>query len=75
MAMTKSHVAGVTLGSNREDLSDILTILEPERTPLLSLAKKEKPAAHSSSGKLMTSLRQPLLEYWRARMRHPLPIK
>ena len=42
MAMTKSHVAGVTLGSNREDLSDILTILEPERTPLLSLAKKGK---------------------------------
>ncbi len=40
--MTKSHVAGVTLGSNREDLSDILTILEPERTPLLSLAKKGK---------------------------------
>ena len=51
MAMTKSHVAGVTLG-NREDLSDILTILEPERTPLLSLAKKEKLTAHSSSGKL-----------------------
>ena len=42
MAMTKSHVAGVTLGSNREDLSEILTILEPERTPLLSLAKKGK---------------------------------
>lgn len=42
MAMTKSHVAGVTLDSNREDLSDILTILEPERTPLLSLAKKGK---------------------------------
>ena len=42
MAMTKSHVAGTTLGSNREDLSDILTILEPERTPLLSLAKKGK---------------------------------
>lgn len=42
MAMTKSHVAGVTLGSNREDLSDVLTILEPERTPLLSLAKKGK---------------------------------
>ena len=40
--MTKSHVAGTTLGSNREDLSDILTILEPERTPLLSLAKKGK---------------------------------
>ena len=42
MAMTKSHVAGTALGSNREDLSDILTILEPERTPLLSLAKKGK---------------------------------
>jgi hypothetical protein len=27
---------------NREDLSDILTILEPERTPLLSIAKKGK---------------------------------
>ena len=42
MAMTKSHVAGTKLGSNREDLSDVLTILEPERTPLLSLAKKGK---------------------------------
>jgi len=40
--MTKSHVAGTKLGSNREDLSDVLTILEPERTPLLSLAKKGK---------------------------------
>ena len=51
MAMTKSHVAGTVLGSNREDLSDVLTILEPERTPLLSLAKREKRTAHSSSGK------------------------
>ena len=42
MAMTKSHISGTSLASNREDLSDILTILEPERTPLLSLAKKGK---------------------------------
>jgi len=34
--------AGVPNVSNREDLSDVLTILEPERTPLLSLAKKGK---------------------------------
>ena len=31
-----------SVSGNREDLSDILTILEPERTPLLSLAKKGK---------------------------------
>jgi hypothetical protein len=42
MAMTKTHSSGTPIGSNREDLSDILTILEPERTPLLSLAKKGK---------------------------------
>lgn len=42
MASTKSHISGTPLGSNRESLSDILTILEPERTPLLSLAKKGK---------------------------------
>ena len=42
MALTKSHTSGTPLGSNREDLSDVLTILEPERTPLLSLAKKGK---------------------------------
>lgn len=42
MAMTKSHISGTSLASNREDLSDVLTILEPERTPLLSLAKKGK---------------------------------
>ena len=40
--MTKTHSSGTPIGSNREDLSDILTILEPERTPLLSLAKKGK---------------------------------
>ena len=32
----------INVSGNREDLSDILTILEPERTPLLSLAKKGK---------------------------------
>jgi hypothetical protein len=38
MAMAKTtNVVG-----NREDLSDVLTLLEPERTPLLSLAKKGK---------------------------------
>jgi len=30
---------------NREDLTDILSILEPEATPLLSLAKKKKATA------------------------------
>lgn len=38
MAMAKT----TNVSGNREDLSDILTILEPERTPLLSLAKKGK---------------------------------
>jgi len=57
MAMTKSHIAGTTLGSNREDLSDILTILEPERTPLLSLAKKGK-----ANGTFFECLRESLKE-------------
>jgi len=37
-----SYTKTETVSGNRESLSDILTILEPERTPLLSLAKKGK---------------------------------
>ena len=31
--------------SNREDLTDVLTILAPEETPVLSSANKEKASA------------------------------
>ena len=31
--------------SNREDLTDVLTILAPEETPILSMANKERASA------------------------------
>ena len=41
MALATSY----NTAGNREDLTDVLSILEPEATPLLSLAKKKKATA------------------------------
>ena len=51
MAMTKTHSSGTPIGSNREDLSDILTILNLSAHLCFHSLKKEKPMAHSLSGK------------------------
>jgi hypothetical protein len=36
--------------SNREDLTDVLTILAPEETPVLSSAQKQRASATNKSG-------------------------
>ena len=40
-----AKAASYNVAGNREDLSDILTILEPEVTPVTSMAKKQKATA------------------------------
>jgi len=40
-----AKAASYNTAGNREDLTDILSILEPEATPLLSLAKKKRATA------------------------------
>ena len=40
-----TNVAGGSAASNREDLTDVLTILAPEETPILSSANKQKASA------------------------------
>tara|TARA_Y100000004_G_scaffold37266_1_gene39991 strand:+ start:322 stop:1290 length:969 start_codon:yes stop_codon:yes gene_type:complete len=40
-----AKAASYNVAGNREDLSDILTILEPEATPVTSMAKKQKASA------------------------------
>lgn len=40
-----AKAASYNVAGNREDLSDILTILEPEVTPVTSMAKKQKASA------------------------------
>ena len=40
MAAANSYASPGTTGGNREDLRDIITILEPEQTPVLSAMKK-----------------------------------
>jgi hypothetical protein len=46
--------------SNREDLTDVLTILAPEETPILSSANKERAPQHLLSG-LLTAFQLPVL--------------
>ena len=36
---------------NKEDIMSTITILEPEATPLVSMAKKEKHLEHSLNGR------------------------
>jgi len=40
MASANSYASPSTTGGNREDLRDVLTILEPEQTPVVSAIKK-----------------------------------
>jgi|GEM_PF-595519 hypothetical protein len=40
MASANSYASPSTTGGNREDLRDVLTILEPEQTPVVSAMKK-----------------------------------
>ena len=40
MAVANSYSSPGTTGGNREDLRDVLTILEPEQTPVVSAMKK-----------------------------------
>jgi len=40
MASANSYASPSTVGGNRENLTDILTILEPEQTPVLSAIRK-----------------------------------
>ena len=40
-----TNPAGGSAASNREDLTDVLTILAPEETPILSSANKQKASA------------------------------
>ena len=40
MASANSYASPSTTGGNREDLRDVLTILEPEQTPVVSAMRK-----------------------------------
>ena len=42
---SKTNGTNASAISNREDLTDVLTILAPEETPVLSLASKSKATA------------------------------
>jgi hypothetical protein len=48
-----------TTGGNREDLRDVLTILEPEQTPYTSMVKKKSEAAAVLTEVLADTLRKP----------------
>jgi hypothetical protein len=41
----ETSALGGSAASNREDLTDVLTILAPEETPVLSSANKQKASA------------------------------
>jgi len=49
------------IGGNREDLGDILTIIEPEGTPITSLVKKGVAPLNTLSDWLADTLRKPRL--------------
>ncbi len=38
---------------NKEDLTEIISVLEPEASPFVSLMKKEKQPGHSLNTKLI----------------------
>ncbi len=41
-----AKAASYNTAGNREDLTDVLTILEPESTPFVSMAKKANRIRH-----------------------------
>jgi hypothetical protein len=54
-----SYVSPGTAGGNREDLRDILTILEPEETPFTSMVKKADSPKSTFVEVLADTLRKP----------------
>lgn len=54
-----SYASPSTAGGNREDLRDILTILEPEETPFTSMVKKGESPASVFVEVLADTLRKP----------------
>lgn len=62
MANANSYSTPGTTGGNREDLRDLVTILEPEETPFTSMVKKSGNVISTKQEKLADTLRAPKLQ-------------
>ena len=70
-----AKAASYNTAGNREDLTDVLTILEPESTPFVSMAKKLPHQEHSLKYKSMTWLLLHLMVSMKAKMLLALTTK
>lgn len=61
MASANSYSSPSTTGGNREDMRDVLTVLEPEATPFTSMISKSGDVHSTQQEKLADTLRAPVL--------------